>query len=53
MWFEIDYTSAFTATNPGWTFSATPGWGEPQWAPNGSSSLGIMRVRLILHGAVY
>ncbi|MFH2010992.1 MAG: hypothetical protein ABI333_30615 [bacterium] len=37
VWFEIDYTSAYTATNPDWTFSATPGWGEPQWAPNGSS----------------
>lgn len=36
-WFEIDYSSAFTATNPAWTYSMTPGWGEPQWAPAGSS----------------
>lgn len=36
-WFEIDYSSAFTATNPAWTYSMTPGWGEPEWAPAGSS----------------
>jgi hypothetical protein len=36
-WFEIDYSGAFTATNPAWTYSATPGWGEPEWAASGSS----------------
>ncbi|MCC6523651.1 MAG: hypothetical protein IT373_13430 [Polyangiaceae bacterium] len=37
VWFEIDYSSAFTATNPDWLFSPTPGFGEPAWAPSGSS----------------
>ena len=37
MWFEIDYSNAFTVTNPAWTFSATPGWGEAQWAPQGKN----------------
>jgi hypothetical protein len=37
VWFEIDYTGAYTATNPDWTFSATPGFGEPDWAPSGES----------------
>jgi len=37
IWFEIDYTSAYTSTNPSWSFSPTPGWGEPQWAASGSS----------------
>jgi len=37
VWFEIDYSNAFTATGPDWTFSPTPGWGEPEWAPEGES----------------
>lgn len=37
VWFEIDYGSAYTVTNPSWKFSATAGFGEPQWAPSGSS----------------
>ena len=37
VWFEIDYTGAYSATNPDWTFSATPGFGEPQWAPSGNN----------------
>ena len=37
VWFEIDYSNAFTVTNPTWTYSATPGWGEAQWAAQGKS----------------
>jgi hypothetical protein len=37
VWFEIDYTNAFTSTNPAWSYSPTPAWGEPEWAANGSS----------------
>lgn len=37
VWFEIDYSSASTATNPAWTFSNTPGWTGQDWAPNGST----------------
>ncbi|MDC0719560.1 DUF4215 domain-containing protein [Nannocystis bainbridge] len=37
VWFEIDYESAFTSTNPDWTYSPTPGWGEAEWAPQGES----------------
>ncbi|MEZ4443074.1 MAG: hypothetical protein R3B72_28520 [Polyangiaceae bacterium] len=36
-WFEIDYTGAFSATNPAWTYSNTPGFGGADWAPSGSS----------------
>ncbi|WAS98459.1 DUF4215 domain-containing protein [Nannocystis punicea] len=37
VWLEIDYGNAFTATNPKWTYSPTPGWGEVDWAPQGES----------------
>ncbi|MBZ5715024.1 DUF4215 domain-containing protein [Nannocystis pusilla] len=37
VWLEIDYTGAFTSTNPDWTYSPTPGWGEAEWAPQGES----------------
>lgn len=37
VWLEIDYSSAFTPTNPAWKYSPTPGWGEPEWAPQGES----------------
>jgi len=37
VWFQIDYEDAFTVSNPKYTYSATPGWGEPQWAPNGKN----------------
>ena len=37
VWFEIDYSSASTATSPAWTFSNTPGWTGADWAPNGYS----------------
>lgn len=35
VWFEIDYANAYSATNPSWTYSPTPGWSEAQWAPDG------------------
>lgn len=37
VWVEIDYSSAYTPESPDWTFSPTPGWGEPQWAQPGKS----------------
>ena len=37
VWFQIDYSNAFTVTNPTYTYSPTPGWGEAQWAPAGKS----------------
>jgi hypothetical protein len=37
IWFQIDYDGAYTSTNPDWTFSPTPGWGEAQWAYQGDS----------------
>lgn len=37
VWLEIDYGNAFTSTNPKWTYSPTPGWGEADWAPQGES----------------
>jgi hypothetical protein len=37
VWIEIDYGSAYTSQSPGWSYSATPGWGEAQWAPPGWS----------------
>lgn len=37
VWIEIDYDSAYTPQSPGWSNSATPGWGEAQWAPPGWS----------------
>lgn len=36
VWFEIDYANAFSATNPGWTFSPTS-WTSTDWAPQGES----------------
>jgi hypothetical protein len=35
VWVEIDYSSAYTSQSPAWDYSATPGWGEAQWAPDG------------------
>jgi hypothetical protein len=35
VWIEIDYSSAYTSQSPAWDYSATPGWGEAQWAPEG------------------
>jgi hypothetical protein len=35
VWLEIDYSSAYTSQSPAWAYSATPGWGEAQWAPDG------------------
>ena len=35
VWFQIDYSNAFTVSNPSYTYSPTPGWGEAQWAPTG------------------
>jgi cysteine-rich repeat protein len=36
-WIEIDYDGAFSPTNPDWSYSPTPGWGEPEWAPQGQN----------------
>jgi cysteine-rich repeat protein len=35
VWFQIDYSNAFSVSNPSYTYSPTPGWGEAQWAPTG------------------
>jgi cysteine-rich repeat protein len=35
VWFQIDYSNAFSVSNPTYTYSPTPGWGEAQWAPTG------------------
>ncbi len=35
VWFQIDYSNAFSVSNPTYTYSPTPGWGEAQWAPAG------------------
>jgi len=35
VWFQIDYSNAFSVSNPDYTYSPTPGWGEAQWAPAG------------------
>ncbi len=37
VWFQIDYSNANTVTSPAYSYSATPGWGEPEWAPTGKS----------------
>jgi hypothetical protein len=37
IWMEIDYSSAYTPRSPRWSYSATPGWGEAQWAMPGDS----------------
>ncbi len=37
VWVEIDYSAAYTSQSPAWEYSATPGWGEAQWAPEGWS----------------
>jgi len=37
VWFQIDYSNANTVSNPTYTYSPTPGWGEAQWAPAGKS----------------
>jgi cysteine-rich repeat protein len=37
VWFQIDYSNAFTVSNPTYTYSPTPGWGEAQWAPAGKN----------------
>jgi cysteine-rich repeat protein len=37
VWFQIDYSNAFSVSNPTYTYSPTPGWGEAQWAPTGKS----------------
>lgn len=37
-WIEIEYNQAGgTATSPSWSYSETPGWGEPQWAASNAS----------------
>ncbi len=37
VWFQIDYSNAFSVSNPTYTYSPTPGWGEAEWAPTGKS----------------
>jgi len=37
VWFQIDYSNAFSVSNPTYTYSPTPGWGEAQWAPQGKN----------------
>ncbi len=37
VWFQIDYSNAFSVSSPKYTYSPTPGWGEPQWAPQGKN----------------
>jgi len=37
VWFQIDYSNANTVSSPSYSYSATPGWGEAQWAPAGKS----------------
>ncbi|WP_293246866.1 hypothetical protein [Nannocystis sp.] len=37
VWFQIDYSNAFTVSNPTYSYSPTPGWGEAQWAPAGKN----------------
>ena len=34
VWFQIDYSNAFTVSNPAYTYSPTPNWQEAQWAPS-------------------
>lgn len=37
-WIEIEYNQAGgTATSPSWSYSDTPGWGEPEWAASNAS----------------
>ena len=37
-WVEVEYSQAgASATSPSWSYSATPGWGESQWAAQGES----------------
>ena len=35
VWFQIDYSNASSVSNPSYSYSPTPGWGEAQWAPAG------------------
>jgi cysteine-rich repeat protein len=49
IWIEVDYGSASSATNPEWTYSPTPGWGEPQWAPAMSNWPYIHALNATLH----
>ena len=37
VWFQIDYSNANTVSNPSYTYSPTPGWGEAEWAPTGKA----------------
>ena len=37
IWFELEYTSSSSPTSPSWSSSATPGWGESEWAYQGES----------------
>lgn len=37
VWVELDYSNAFSPQSPGWSFSATPGWGAGEWAMAGDS----------------
>jgi hypothetical protein len=37
IWVEIDYSNASGPQSPSWSYSATPGWGEAQWAMAGDS----------------
>ncbi|MCA9686295.1 MAG: DUF4215 domain-containing protein [Myxococcales bacterium] len=36
IWLDIEYKNAGSPYSPKWTYSATPGFGEAQWAPKGS-----------------
>ena len=35
IWLDINYKNSFSCYSPSWKFSATPGFGEAQWAPTG------------------
>ena len=37
VWLDINYKNAGSIYSPSWTYSATPGFGEAQWAPQGKT----------------